>query len=140
MSMDYDWTKFYVAAVLETDPQALSSQIETAQRAIGKRVLEAALDENERRAVVAALNALTLLGRESCTYPRPTCGQCRDENDVVTPLNGKTFLAKTPSGEIIVSLHLRCVDAWALWNDCQTLVPLKKPPNVNRTWLRRNVA
>jgi hypothetical protein len=140
VSTNYDWTKSYVAAVLETDPEALANHIETAQRAIGKRVVEAAIDENERRAIVAALNALTLLGRKRCTYPYPKCAQCRDENDVVTPLNGKTFLVETRSGQLVISLHLRCVDAWALGNDCQTLMPLKKPPTVNRTWLRRNIA
>jgi hypothetical protein len=54
------------------------------------------------------------------------CSQCNDAADVVTPLNGSTLLAKTPTGEIIVALHKRCEGAWADKNNCETLVPLKK--------------
>ena len=140
MNENYPWTRFYNAAVLETDSQALPSLIESAQRAIGERVVKANIDEAERRAIVKTLNALTTLRRERCAHAHIACNQCGDEGDDVTPLNGKTFLAKTPSGEIVVSLHFRCVDTWALMNDCQRLLPLKKPLSANRTGLRRNVA
>jgi hypothetical protein len=41
-------------------------------------------------------------------------------------MNGRTFLAKTGSGEMKVTLHTRCVEAWAEANSFQTLVPLRR--------------
>jgi hypothetical protein len=42
-----------------------------------------------------------------------TCGHCNDAADVVTPVNGKSLLANTSHGEIIVALHNRCEGTWA---------------------------
>ena len=39
MNINYEWMKFYEAAVLETNSQALPKRIETAQNAIGQRVV-----------------------------------------------------------------------------------------------------
>ena len=64
MNINYGWVKFYEAAVLETNPEALPERIRTAQAAIGQRVMTAAIDEAERRAIVKTLNALTVLQRE----------------------------------------------------------------------------
>jgi hypothetical protein len=61
---NYGWMRFYEAAVLETNSEALPDRIETAQRAIGQRVITFAVDEVERRAIVKALNALAILKRE----------------------------------------------------------------------------
>jgi hypothetical protein len=124
MSANYAWMKFYEAAVLETDPESLPSRIEVAQNAIGQRVITLAVDEAERGAIVKTLNALAILKRER-PY-RSICHQCRDAHDLVTSLNGKTFLARTEMGETAVTLHTRCVDAWAETNNFQTLVPLRR--------------
>ena len=83
-----------------------------------------AIDEAERRAIVKTLNALAILKRERPS--RSVCHQCRDAHDLVTPMNGKTFLAKTDTGEITLTLHTRCVDAWAEENSFQALVPLRR--------------
>jgi hypothetical protein len=116
--------KFYEAAVLETNRDALPQRIEAAQNAIGQRVITLALDEAERRAVVKTLNALAVLKRER--RPARVCYQCLDANDLITPLNGKTFIAKTGMGEISVKLHMRCANAWADANSFQVLVPLRR--------------
>ena len=124
MSGNYGWMKFYEAAVLETNPESLPSRIEVAQNAIGQRVITLAVDEAERGAIVKTLNALAILKRERPS--RSICHQCRDAHDLVTSMNGKTFLAKTGMGEIAVTLHTRCVNAWADANSFQALVPLRK--------------
>ena len=116
--------RLYEAAVLETNRQALPQRIEAAQNAIGQRVITLALDEAERRAVVKTLNALAVLKRER--RPLCVCYQCLDANDLITPLNGKTFMAKTGMGQVSVTLHMRCVNAWADANSFQALVPLRK--------------
>jgi hypothetical protein len=54
------------------------------------------------------------------------CSYCNDAADVVTPLNGKSLLASTSLGEVIVALHTRCEEPWADKNNCKTLVPLRK--------------
>jgi hypothetical protein len=54
------------------------------------------------------------------------CSHCNDAADAVTPFNGKSLLASTSHGEIIVALHNRCEGTWADKNDCRTLVPLKE--------------
>ena len=64
MNAQYDWMKFYEAAVLETNSEVLPERIRTAQTAIGQRVMTVAIDEAERRAIVKTLNALTVLQRE----------------------------------------------------------------------------
>ncbi len=80
MSPNYEWMKLYEAAVLETNPNILSSRIEDAKDAIGQRVVRGAIedakdaigqrvvrgaiDEAERRAVVKTLNAIAVLKRE----------------------------------------------------------------------------
>ena len=61
MNANYGWMKFYEAAVLETNPEALPERIRAAQAAIGQRVMTVAIDEAERRAIVKTLNALTVL-------------------------------------------------------------------------------
>jgi hypothetical protein len=64
MDANYAWMPFYEAAVLETDPTVLPSRIAAAQNAIGQRVIQIAIDDQERRAVVKTLNALAILKRE----------------------------------------------------------------------------
>jgi hypothetical protein len=64
---DYEWMKFYQDAVLETDSDAISFRIAAAQSAIGERVIRVAVDDEERRAIVATLNALAVLRRERCS-------------------------------------------------------------------------
>ena len=54
------------------------------------------------------------------------CSYCNDASDFVTPFKGKTLLASTSMGEIIVALHTRCEELWADKNSCRTLVPLRK--------------
>jgi hypothetical protein len=124
----YDWMKLYEEAVLETDSQALPTRIQAAQRAIGQRVMKNRIEDTERRAIVKTLNALTKLRRERCAVKYLICSQCKDENDAVSPLNGRTFLARTASGQIVISLHTRCVNDWTMGNDCLALAPLKKRP------------
>jgi hypothetical protein len=124
MGANYAWMKFYEAAVLETNPESLPSRIEVAQNAIGQRVITLAIDEVERGAIVKTLNALAILKRERPS--RSICHQCRDAHDPVNPSNGQTLLAKTGMGEITLTLHTRCVDAWADANSFQTLVPLRR--------------
>jgi hypothetical protein len=122
----YEWMKFYEAAVLETDPSSLSSRIEAAQNAIGQRVIKINLDDSERKEIIRTLNALSGLKRAA---PRnPVCHQCKDAHDPVTPINGRTFVAKTALGESLVPLHTRCVERWAGNHEFQTLVPLRKKP------------
>jgi hypothetical protein len=124
MNTSYEWMKLYEAAVLETKTANIPDRIEAAQNAIGQRVITLALDEAERRAVVKTLSALAVLKRER--RPVCVCYQCLDANDLITPLNGKTFIAKTGMGEISVTLHMRCVNAWADANSFQALVPLRR--------------
>jgi len=68
MNTHYPWLTFYEAAVLETDPLVLPGRIEAAQNAIGQRVIQIAIDDEERRAVVKTLNALAVLKRERAPY------------------------------------------------------------------------
>jgi hypothetical protein len=116
--------KFYEAAAVEANSEVLPERIETAQKAIGQRVMTVAIDEAERRAIVKTLNALTILRRER--RPRRICHQCLDAHDLVDSLNGATFLARTGVGEIVVTLHTRCLNAWAEANSFQALVPLRR--------------
>jgi hypothetical protein len=116
--------RFYEAAVLEANPEFLPDRIESAQNAIGQRVITLAIDEAERRAIVKTLNALAILKRERPS--RSVCHQCRDTHDLVTSMNGKTFLAKTEMGEITLTLHTRCLDAWSAENSFLALVPLRR--------------
>ena len=83
MNADYDWTKWYEAAVLETNPNRMTDRIEDAKLAIANRVVKSAIDRDERRAVVKALNALSVLKRE--------------------------WSVKTGTRESAISLHIRCV-------------------------------
>ncbi len=124
MNADYEWMKFYEAAVLETNTEALSGRIESAQNAIGQRVITIAIDEAERRAITKTLNALAILKRER--RPVRICGECFDLRDVVTSLNGQSFLARTTVGEVAVALHTRCVVDWANRNNCHALAPLRR--------------
>jgi hypothetical protein len=98
--------KFYKAAVLETHSEFLPERIEAAQKAVGQRVMTVAIDEAERRVIVKTLNALTVLRRER--RPRRICHQCLDTHDLIDPLNGTRFLARTGMGETVVTLHTRC--------------------------------
>jgi hypothetical protein len=68
MDASYVWMPFYEAAVLETDPTVLPSRIAAAQNAIGQRVIQIAIDDQERRAIVKTLNALAVLKRERAGY------------------------------------------------------------------------
>jgi hypothetical protein len=124
VNANYEWMKLYEAAVLETNSELLPERIEAARRAIGKRVMTVAIDEAERRAIVKMLNALTVLPRER--RPRRICHQCLDAHDLVDPLNGTTFLARTGMGETVVTLHTRCLNAWADANSFQALLPLRR--------------
>jgi hypothetical protein len=126
MNDQYEWMKFYEAAVLETDLMSLPLRIEAAQNAIGQRVIKIHVEDSERREIVRTLNALSVLKRDA--YRNPICHQCKDAHDPVTPMNGRTFIAKTASGESIVPLHTRCVEHWAGVHEFQTLLPLKKRP------------
>ena len=132
MNANYEWMKLYEAAVLETNPNRLPGRIEDAKYAIGQRVVKNAIDEDERRAVVKTLNALAVLRRERSVSRNPVCYQCKDTHDLVTPMNGRTFLAKTIAGEMSVSLHTRCVANWADANNFKTLVPLRRAHAVGR--------
>jgi hypothetical protein len=67
---NYEWMKFYQDAVLETDSDALPFRIAAAQNAIGQRVIRVAVDDAERKAIVATLNALAVLRRERCPVAR----------------------------------------------------------------------
>jgi hypothetical protein len=69
MNDQYDWMKFYEAAVLETDPISLPRLIEAAQYAIGQRVIKLNVDDSERREIIKTLNALSLLKRERYRNP-----------------------------------------------------------------------
>jgi hypothetical protein len=62
----YEWMRFYQDAVLETNSEALPFRIAAAQNAIGERVIRVAVDDTERQAIVATLNALAALRRERC--------------------------------------------------------------------------
>ncbi len=125
MNKNYEWTKLYEAAVLETNPIKLPGRIEDAKYAIGQRV-QNAIDEAERRAIVKALNAIAVLKRERAVFRNPLCYQCKDTRDLVTPMNGRTFLAKTGAGDISISLHTRCVVDWVDANSFGALVPLRR--------------
>jgi hypothetical protein len=116
MNTSYGWMKLYEAAVLGTNTANIPDRVEAAQNAIGQRVITLALDKS--------LNALAVLKRER--RPLFVCYQCRDANDLITPSNGKTFIAKTGMGEISVKLHMRCANAWADSNSFQALVPLRR--------------
>jgi hypothetical protein len=39
MNLNYEWMKFYEAAALETSSEAIPHRIETAQNAIGQRMV-----------------------------------------------------------------------------------------------------
>jgi hypothetical protein len=123
--VNYAWMKFYEAAVLETNSEVLPERIEAAQRAIGQRVITLAVDEAERRAIIKTLNALTIMKRER--RPQRICHQCLDAHDLVDPLNGTTFSARTGIGETVVTLHTRCLNAWADANSFHALVPRQRP-------------
>ena len=125
VNTDYDWTKWYEAAVLETNADRMTDRIEDAKLAIANRVVKSAIDRDERCAVVKALNALSVLRRERSLSKNPLCYQCKDTHDLVTPMNGKTFLVKTGARESAISLHTRCVTNWAEINSFQALVPEK---------------
>jgi hypothetical protein len=99
VNADYDWTKWYEAAVLETNPNRMTDRIEGAKLAIANRVVKSAIDRDERCAVVKALNALSILKRE--------------------------WSVKTGTRESAISLHTRCVAKWADINSFQALVPEK---------------
>jgi hypothetical protein len=126
MNTSYEWMKLYEAAVLEANTAIIPDRIEAAQNAIGQRVKTLALDEAERRAVVKTLNALAVLKRER--RPLSVCHQCLDAHDLVTPANGRTFLAKTAAAVVTVTLHTQCIAAWADTNAFQVMVPLRKEP------------
>jgi hypothetical protein len=66
----YEWMKFYQDAVLETNSDALPFRIAAAQNAIGERVIQVAVDDDERQAIVTTLNALAVLRRERCPAAR----------------------------------------------------------------------
>lgn len=96
MNDQYEWMKFYEAAVLETDPESLPRRIEAAQYAIGQRVIKLNVDDSERREIVRTLNALSLLKRE--WYRNPNS---RSEGDLTTAFPAgpaqRTHLSLHPS-------------------------------------------
>jgi hypothetical protein len=67
----YAWIKFYEAAVHETNTDGLTARIEVAQNVIGQRVLAGDVNDKERREIVKALNALTILRRFREYLPEP---------------------------------------------------------------------
>lgn len=105
MREQYDWIKFYEAAVLETDPTSLPSRIEAAQKAIGQRVIKSKIEDSERREIVRTLNALSVLKRDA--YRNSICHQCKDAHDPGTPIDGRTFISRTALGASLVPLHTR---------------------------------
>jgi hypothetical protein len=121
---DYEWMNSTKPLYSETNSELLPERIESAQNAIGQRVITVAIDEAERRAITKTLNALAILKRER--RPARICGECFDPRDVVTSLNGQTFLVKTAVREVAVALHTRCVVDWADRNNCQALAPLRR--------------
>jgi hypothetical protein len=126
VNTNYEWMKLYETAILKTNPNKLPDRIEDTKYAIGQRVVKSEIDEGERRAVVKALNALAVLKRERSVSRNPLCHQCKDTHDLVTPMNGRTFLAKSGAGDISISLHTRCVVNWADANSFRALVPMRK--------------
>ena len=126
VNTNYEWMKLYETAVLETNPNVVTLRIEDAKYALGQRVIKGAIDEAERRAVAKTLNALAVLKRERSVSRNPLCYQCKDTHDLVTPMNGRIFLAKTVAGEISISLHTRCVVNWTDANSFRALVPLRR--------------
>jgi hypothetical protein len=96
------------------------------QYATGQRVIKGAINEADGRAVVQTLNAPAVLKRERSASGNPLCYQCKDTHDLVTPMNGRTFVAKIGAGEISISLHTRCVVNWADANSFRALVPLRR--------------
>ena len=128
----YAWMTLYEAAILETNPNLLPGRIEDAKDAIRQRIIKNLIDEAERREVVKALNVLAVLKRGRSASRNPLCCQCKDTHDLVTPMNGKSFLAKTASGQIPISLHIRCVVNWADANSFQALVPLRRAHSAGR--------
>ena len=71
MNPQYAWIKFYEAAVLETNIDARHERIAVAQNVIGQRVLASDVKDKERREIVKALNALTILKRFHEYSPEP---------------------------------------------------------------------
>jgi hypothetical protein len=92
----YEWLKFYEAAVLETNPTVLSERIEAAQNAIGQRVIAIAVDETERRAIIRTLNALAALKRERS--PRGLCCHCLDAHDFGNCYEREDLFSKNGAG------------------------------------------
>jgi hypothetical protein len=126
----YEWMKFYEDAVQETDPMSLPSRIAVAQNAIGQRVINAKVEDSERREIVRTLNALSALERDA--HRNPICDQCNDTHDPVTAINGRSFLMKTALGESRVPLHTRCIERWANAHEFHTLAPLRKRSGYQR--------
>ena len=102
--------------------------------------MAAHVELSERHAMSATLNALAALWRKSCNCDNAMCDHCKDESNIVSPLNGTIFLAKLGSDVVVIPLHTICVPAWAEANHCETLMPLKKRPTNNARILERNVA
>jgi hypothetical protein len=122
----FPWMQFYEAAVLETNPALVLDRIRAAQQAIGRRVISVAITENERRAIVRTLDALSVLKRERIPSHRALCQYCQDAQNPVTALNSVTFLARTSSGQDTVSLHVSCIAAWREAHRPEAMVPLKR--------------
>jgi hypothetical protein len=89
VSANYAWLRFYEAALLEANPEFLPDRIESAQNAIGQRVITVAMDEAERHAIV---RTLAILKCERLS--RSVCHQCRNTHDLVTSMTGKMFFGK----------------------------------------------
>jgi hypothetical protein len=68
MNVDYEWQRYYVLAVLETDPSRLSQRIAEAHAAIKARVGELSQDHfgtpEERAEIETALSGLKLLSKQ----------------------------------------------------------------------------
>jgi hypothetical protein len=68
MNVDYEWQRYYVVAVLETDPSRLPQRIAEAHAAIKARVGELSQDHfgtpEERAEIETALSGLKLLSKQ----------------------------------------------------------------------------
>ena len=85
MNPQYDWMKFYEAAVLETHSEALLERIEAAQNAMGRRFVTSAMNEAERNILgFTEFRIFRQWRAATCKYARPGSGdglakrrQCR---------------------------------------------------------------
>ena len=73
LKADYPWQELYHAAILETDTERMEPRIQAAKAALDARLLDLQLDHGgkpeERHAIGDALKGLTVLQKETKTWP-----------------------------------------------------------------------